>query len=284
MTEGQKISELTPVTTLYDGCCFPIVQNGETRKVLFATIQELLQGNDGEKGDAGTSLRFKEAWEPLTVYENDASYIDVVTYQGNTYACKLAHTSSLSITPDNPDYWILLAEHGKDGDKGDKGDTGPMGPQGPKGLDGDNVALISNAQFNAEAYAEAKDNNLNILVTENFDDVSGLDLTDETTARVVAECYDANRMLLAYNSPDTVVLKAAEVHLEKQPQYFWIRVDWEGSGELQIDIDMVGEKLFVNWENCECKYLLLGQRSRTIGANFHLTGEVTLKNVAWGVK
>lgn len=314
MTEGQRISELTPVDTLYDGCCFPIVQNGETRKVLFKTIEELLHGNDGEKGETGTSIRFTGDWIALNDYKNDAEFVDIVAYHGNTYGCKISHKSLPTVTPENPDYWVLLAEkgekgdqgekgnafvyedftpeqlealtgpQGEKGDKGDKGDTGPQGPEGPKGRDGDNVALIEIAQFNAEAYAEAKDNNLNLLVTENFDDVSGLDLTDETTARVVADCYDPVNMLLAYNSEETAVLKAAEVHLEKEPSYFWIRVDWEGTGELQIDIDMVGKKLYVDWENCKCKYLILGQRSRTIGANFHLTGEVTLKNVAWGVK
>lgn len=38
-TTGVKISELTPVTELYEGCCFPIVQNGETKKVTKATLQ-----------------------------------------------------------------------------------------------------------------------------------------------------------------------------------------------------------------------------------------------------
>lgn len=38
--EGVKISELEPVDELYDGCCFPIVQNGVTKKVTKATLQE----------------------------------------------------------------------------------------------------------------------------------------------------------------------------------------------------------------------------------------------------
>lgn len=37
-TEGVKISELEPVDELYNGCCFPIVQNGETKKVDFETL------------------------------------------------------------------------------------------------------------------------------------------------------------------------------------------------------------------------------------------------------
>lgn len=41
--EGVKISELENVDELYDGCCMPIVQNGETKKVYFSTIKENLQ-------------------------------------------------------------------------------------------------------------------------------------------------------------------------------------------------------------------------------------------------
>lgn len=39
-SSGVKISELEPVDTLFDGCCFPIVQNGVTKKVTKATLQE----------------------------------------------------------------------------------------------------------------------------------------------------------------------------------------------------------------------------------------------------
>lgn len=37
-----KISELEEVNELYDGCCMPIVQNGETKKVTYNTMKEQL--------------------------------------------------------------------------------------------------------------------------------------------------------------------------------------------------------------------------------------------------
>lgn len=37
---GVKISELPTATELYDGCCFPIVQNGETKRVTKSKLQE----------------------------------------------------------------------------------------------------------------------------------------------------------------------------------------------------------------------------------------------------
>lgn len=39
-SEGVKISELEPVDELFDGSCFPIVQNGVTKKVTKATLEE----------------------------------------------------------------------------------------------------------------------------------------------------------------------------------------------------------------------------------------------------
>ena len=42
-SEGIKISELEAVSDLYDGCCFPIVQNGQTKKVTKATLQSEIQ-------------------------------------------------------------------------------------------------------------------------------------------------------------------------------------------------------------------------------------------------
>lgn len=37
-----KISELEPVDTLYDGCCMPLVQYGETKKIEYATLKSKL--------------------------------------------------------------------------------------------------------------------------------------------------------------------------------------------------------------------------------------------------
>ena len=39
----KKISELEEAQTLYDGCCFPIVQNEETKRVKFQTMSEMIR-------------------------------------------------------------------------------------------------------------------------------------------------------------------------------------------------------------------------------------------------
>ena len=46
-------------------------------------------GAPGAKGETGTSVRMKGAWTAKTAYVNDGHYIDVVTRDGSTYACKI---------------------------------------------------------------------------------------------------------------------------------------------------------------------------------------------------
>ena len=115
------------------------------------------QGQQGIKGDTGTSLRLKGAWSNSVAYVSDSSYIDIVTYNGNSYICKTGNTGQ---TPTNTTYWTLLAQkgdtgaqglqgvkgdtgatgaQGPQGVKGDTGAQGPQGPQGPKGADGDSI-------------------------------------------------------------------------------------------------------------------------------------------------
>ena len=90
-------------------------------------------GAPGEKGDTGTSIRLKGAWTASTEYVNNSQYIDVITYDGNTYGCKTSHTSGDSWDDTN---WILIASKGSKGDTGEKGATGADGSKGDKGDSG----------------------------------------------------------------------------------------------------------------------------------------------------
>lgn len=50
MAEGIKISEMEQVTTLEDGCCFPVVSNGENKKITKKDLlADLVQTNEGER-------------------------------------------------------------------------------------------------------------------------------------------------------------------------------------------------------------------------------------------
>lgn len=98
-----------------------------------------VQGPQGIKGDTGTSLRLKGAWSNSVAYVSDSSYIDIVTYNGNSYICKASNTGQ---TPTNTTYWTLLAQKGDTGaagTQGPQGVKGDTGATGPKGADGDSI-------------------------------------------------------------------------------------------------------------------------------------------------
>ena len=95
------------------------------------------KGDTGAKGSTGTSMRFKGAWSSSTAYVCDASYVDIVTANGNSYRCKASHTNQ-AVT--NTTYWELIAQKGATGATGPQGPKGATGPQGPQGLKGDTGA------------------------------------------------------------------------------------------------------------------------------------------------
>lgn len=98
-----------------------------------------LKGQTGGTGPTGVSMRNKGAWASGVAYTAGTSggtYIDVVTLDGSSYACKSGHTSSNSNKPPNSTYWTLLSE------KGETGATGPTGPTGPQGDEGDPAILV----------------------------------------------------------------------------------------------------------------------------------------------
>ena len=71
-----------------------------------------LVAQKGDRGATGVSMRVLGDWGVSTDYVNDASYIDVVTYDGSTYACKTSHTSGTKFVESN---WTLLAHKGATG-------------------------------------------------------------------------------------------------------------------------------------------------------------------------
>ncbi len=81
-------------------------------------------GAPGAKGETGTSVRMKGAWAAKTAYVNDGHYIDVVTRDGSTYACKTSHTSGDTWEENK---WMMLAQKGNPGTDGKDGDNVKFG-------------------------------------------------------------------------------------------------------------------------------------------------------------
>ena len=71
-----------------------------------------IQGPQGLQGIKGVSMRHMGAWASGASYVNDTAYIDIVTLNGSSYACKLSHTSTEANIPPNETNWELLSEKG----------------------------------------------------------------------------------------------------------------------------------------------------------------------------
>lgn len=85
------------------------------------------RGTNGATGAKGVSMRLLGAWSNSTAYVNNSAYIDIVTYSGNTYACKTSNTAQ---APTNTTYWTLIAQKGATGAKGADGAKGEKGEPG----------------------------------------------------------------------------------------------------------------------------------------------------------
>lgn len=89
----------------------------------------------GEKGDAGTILRYRGTWMSGTSYVNNSTYIDTVDYQGRSYICRVSNSNQ---PVSQTGYWMLMAE---------KGNQGPAGPTGEPGDATSDAATVNNMKF-----------------------------------------------------------------------------------------------------------------------------------------
>lgn len=82
-----KISELQPVDDLYDGCCMPVVQYNETRKVEYATLRNKLKNEIGDpfSGDYKDLKNTPTIPTKTSQLKNDSGYL---TGNLNDYAKK----------------------------------------------------------------------------------------------------------------------------------------------------------------------------------------------------
>lgn len=172
--ENVKISELDPVDELYDGCCFPIVQYGETRKVTFETlgkmlgdefVQEVKVGttSTGAAGSQASVANSGTATKPIldfTIPRGDKGLQGIQGVQGKQGA---------------------TGPQGIQGIQGVKGDTGPKGDTGESGVttpissfftmavdsEGNLYAYYSDADYPPEFEYDEETGNLYFITNEN---------------------------------------------------------------------------------------------------------------------
>jgi hypothetical protein len=121
-------------------------RRGERVSEWSATGQHTI-GDSGWTSEPGaTRNNWLGAWSSASVgYDVN----DLVTYQGRTYICILAHTSEVAKAPsgtsaDNT-WWALFADKGDEGPQGLPGADGATGPTGPGGAAAVDVQLTRSA-------------------------------------------------------------------------------------------------------------------------------------------
>lgn len=90
------------------------------------------QGAAGPEGPPGSpGINWRDAWASGVAY----SALDGVSYNGSSWRCRAAHTSTTGNAPSESSsyYWALVAKKGEKGDKGDRGEQGPPGTGGGGG-------------------------------------------------------------------------------------------------------------------------------------------------------
>lgn len=96
--------EVGTVGTGAGGSSATIVNSGTSRNMVLDFVIP--------QGIKGISMRIKGAWVSGVAYVNNATYIDIVTFNGSSYACKLSHTSAEANTPPDVTNWEMLSEKG----------------------------------------------------------------------------------------------------------------------------------------------------------------------------
>ena len=106
---GNWTASPTPAYTIFntvrytDGQVYMALETPGSTAPTNATVWLLIgiKGDTGLQGPAGAALVYKQAYAAGTSYVVD----DLVTYNGNTYYCKLNSTGNL---PTNTTYWVLF--------------------------------------------------------------------------------------------------------------------------------------------------------------------------------
>lgn len=214
-----KISELEETKYLQGGCCFPLVQENETKKVSFETLKNELPQTEVMVGDTKTG-------EPGT----DA---------------KVLNTG----TPTNP----LLNFTIPRGDKGEQGIQGPVGPKGPKGDTGNDVYVGNKSTAPEEAVLiiepingtasgnsikltdSANDKVVKITIDgksvqnkytgKNLLNISDTDIA-ETTASGITYSYDHDTNILTLNGTATenLFINAGNLNISGTNNYYMLSV------------------------------------------------------------
>ena len=171
-TENIKISELPEIELLQDGCCMPVVSNGETTKMYYSTLKQKLQEEMPQTqisigqtitGEAGTDASVTNSGTAT------APVFDFVIPRGNTGA---------------------QGPQGEQGIQGDKGADGEGVPTG--GTTGQVLTKSSDSDYDTE-WADPTSGTKEVVLYDNPTGSSGtITLSDSSANYTYLEIFYRN--------------------------------------------------------------------------------------------
>ena len=143
--------------------------------------------------------------------------------------------------------------------------------------------LIDENKFSNYSLGRAFNYGLLWLCVEVFDDTSDVD-TSIGAGTAIADYYNATNHLITKTGVGYIVLQPLPQSCTKNNDDVWAYVDWEGTGSVKIEISRDSGTTFTEVVSDSLTSISTQPSGTAMVCRLTLTGEVVLKNVAWGCK
>lgn len=143
--------------------------------------------------------------------------------------------------------------------------------------------LIDEAQFSVDALGKSFHYGLLWLGVENFEDTADVN-TSVGAGGSLSDFYDATNHLIVKTGSGSIVLQSTSQTCAKNNAMAWAYPDWTGTGSLMVEISRDGGTTFTTVTSDTMTSISSQPTGTSMVCRLTLTGQVTLKNIAWGCK
>lgn len=143
---------------------------------------------------------------------------------------------------------------------------------------------IDENQFSVISLAKALNNGLLWLLIELFENTVDIDVTKNNGQYVVDNYHDTTKHAIIKNDDMTVIFQSVAKVCTKTNNNIWVYPDWEGTGTLKVEISRNNGATFTEISSDTLTSISSQSTGASMICRLTMTGQVTLKNIAWGCK
>lgn len=143
--------------------------------------------------------------------------------------------------------------------------------------------LVHENTFRTQALTLAITNELMWLITEVFDSAKDIDKTSQD-GQTFINALDLNKHIIVKNSDATWNVQSVPFALDKTYNIAWAIVDYTGTGTVDLSISRDGGTTWTAVPNNSIADLSTQPTGLTYVVGLIINGQVTLNNIAWGLK